>query len=73
MGAAYVSARAGAEVDRRGDDAGELVSDVHGLAGVAVGRWELPVSVQGQVQRSIDEATMLENLCQMFMGWQAWL
>ena len=34
---------------------------------------ELPMSVQGQVQRLIDEATMLENLCQMFMGWQAWL
>ena len=31
------------------------------------------MSVQGQVQRLIDEATMLENLCQMFMGWQAWL
>lgn len=33
----------------------------------------LPLSVQGQVQRLIEEATAVENLCQMFVGWQPWL
>jgi phosphatidylinositol kinase/protein kinase (PI-3 family) len=32
----------------------------------------LPLSVQGQVQRLIEEATALENLAQMYVGWQSW-
>jgi phosphatidylinositol kinase/protein kinase (PI-3 family) len=34
----------------------------------AVRREELPLSVQGQVQRLIDEAVAVENLAQMFIG-----
>ena len=30
----------------------------------------LPLSVQGQVQRLIDEARAEENLAQMYIGWQ---
>lgn len=30
-------------------------------------------SVQGQVQRLIQEATSDENLCQMYVGWMPWL
>jgi phosphatidylinositol kinase/protein kinase (PI-3 family) len=30
-------------------------------------------SVQGQVQRLIEEATSDENLCQMYVGWMPWL
>lgn len=30
-------------------------------------------SVQGQVQRLIQEATADENLCQMYVGWMPWL
>ena len=33
----------------------------------------LPLSVQGQVQRLISEATAQENLVQMYIGWQPWL
>lgn len=33
----------------------------------------LPLSVQGQVQRLISEATAEENLVQMYIGWQPWL
>jgi serine/threonine-protein kinase ATR len=32
----------------------------------------LPLSVQGQVQRLIEEATADENLAQMYIGWQPW-
>ena len=32
----------------------------------------LPLSVQGQVQRLIDEARAEENLSQMYIGWQPW-
>ena len=27
----------------------------------------------GQVQRLIDEATAIENLAQMYVGWQPWV
>jgi serine/threonine-protein kinase ATR len=30
----------------------------------------LPLSVQGQVQRLIEEAIAVENLAQMYVGWQ---
>ncbi|KAG5187220.1 kinase-like domain-containing protein [Tribonema minus] len=33
---------------------------------------ELPLSVQGQVHRLIQEATSLENLAQMYVGWMPW-
>jgi len=33
----------------------------------------LPVSVEGQAQRLIEEATAPENLMQMFVGWQPWI
>ena len=33
----------------------------------------LPLSVQGQVQRLIDEGTDDANLAQMFLGWTGWL
>eukprot|EP01038_Epipyxis_sp_PR26KG_P009200 gene9200-12410_t len=33
----------------------------------------LPLSVQGQVQRLVEEATADENLAQLFIGWQSWL
>jgi serine/threonine-protein kinase ATR len=32
----------------------------------------LPLSVQGQVARMIDEARSEENLAQMYIGWQPW-
>lgn len=32
----------------------------------------LPLSVEGQVQRLIEEATAVENLVQMYIGWQPW-
>ena len=32
----------------------------------------VPLSVEGQVQRLIEEATALENLTQMYIGWQPW-
>jgi len=32
----------------------------------------LPLSVEGQVQRLIDEARAEENLAQMYIGWQPW-
>ena len=31
------------------------------------------LSVQGQVQRLVEEATAKENLAQMYIGWSAWL
>jgi hypothetical protein len=33
----------------------------------------MSLSVQGQVQRLIIEATAEENLCQMYFGWTPWL
>lgn len=33
----------------------------------------LPLSVQGQAQRLMDEATCVENLAQLYIGWQPWL
>ena len=33
----------------------------------------LELSVQGQVQRLIQEATNDENLAMMYQGWMAWL
>lgn len=33
----------------------------------------LPLSVPGQVQRLIDEATAEANLAQMYVGWQPWM
>ena len=33
----------------------------------------LEFSVQGQVQRLIEEATSDENLCLMYVGWMPWL
>ena len=33
---------------------------------------DAPLSVPGQVQRLIQEATDPENLCQMYMGWMPW-
>eukprot|EP01034_Spumella_vulgaris_P021660 gene21660-27701_t len=42
--------------------------------GLGAGRDEtLPLSVQGQVQRLIDEATAEENLVQLYIGWQPWV
>ena len=32
----------------------------------------LPLSIQGQVARMIDEARSEENLAQMYIGWQPW-
>ena len=32
----------------------------------------LPLSIQGQVARMIDEARSEENLAQMYVGWQPW-
>ena len=32
----------------------------------------LPLSVEGQVHRLIEEATAVENLVQMYIGWQPW-
>ena len=45
------------------------------LKGIGVSKEELllPLSVEGQAQRLIDEATARENLVQLFIGWQAWL
>ena len=33
----------------------------------------LPLSTQGQVHRLIEEATNVENLCQMYIGWMPFL
>jgi len=33
----------------------------------------LPLSVEGQVQKMITEATSLENLVQVYVGWMPWL
>ena len=33
----------------------------------------LPLSVEGQVQRLIQEATSNENLVQMYIGWMPWM
>jgi phosphatidylinositol kinase/protein kinase (PI-3 family) len=33
----------------------------------------LPLSVQGQVDRLIQEAIAVENLAQMFVGWMPWM
>mmetsp|Transcript_33965 Transcript_33965/g.75441 ORF Transcript_33965/g.75441 Transcript_33965/m.75441 type:complete len:411 (+) Transcript_33965:1-1233(+) len=44
------------------------------LRGVGASKEEmLPVSVEGQGQRLIDEATAPENLVQMYVGWQPWV
>jgi len=34
---------------------------------------ELPLSVQGQVQQLIEDATSEDNLSQMYIGWMPWL
>lgn len=34
---------------------------------------QLPLSVAGQTQRLIEEATCLENLSQLYIGWQPWV
>lgn len=33
----------------------------------------VPLSVEGQVQRMIEEATSNENLVQLYVGWMPWL
>lgn len=33
----------------------------------------LPLSIEGQVQRLIHEATTSENLAKMYAGWMAWI
>jgi len=33
----------------------------------------LPLSIPGQVQKLIQEATALENLARMYIGWQSWI
>ena len=33
----------------------------------------LPLSVEGQVQKMIAEATNIENLVQVYVGWMPWL
>ncbi|EWM21626.1 serine threonine-protein kinase [Nannochloropsis gaditana] len=33
----------------------------------------LPLSIPGQVQKLIQEATALENLARMYIGWQSWM
>lgn len=44
------------------------------VKGIGVSKEEmLPLSVQGQVHRLIDEATAPENLVQMYIGWQPWV
>ncbi len=32
----------------------------------------MSISVEGQVHQLIEEATSLENLAQMYVGWGAW-
>jgi len=34
---------------------------------------QLPLSVAGQTQRLIEEATCMENLSQLYIGWQPWV
>jgi serine/threonine-protein kinase ATR len=41
--------------------------------GMCAAQGELSLSVSGQVQRLIEEATNVENLCQMYVGWCPWL
>ena len=42
--------------------------------GVGPARDELmPLSISGQAKKLIDEATAIENLAQLYYGWQAWL
>ncbi len=44
------------------------------IRGLGASRDEsLPLSVPGQVQRLIDEATCEENLVQLYIGWQPWV
>lgn len=33
----------------------------------------LPLSVEGQVNSLIEEATNVDNLCQMYIGWAAYM
>ena len=33
----------------------------------------LPLSVEGQVNALIEEATSVDNLCQMYIGWAAYM
>ena len=45
----------------------------HTVKGTGASREDsLPLSVEGQVQRLIEEATAVENLVQMYIGWQPW-
>lgn len=32
-----------------------------------------PLSVEGQVNSLIEEATSIDNLCQMYIGWAAYM
>jgi len=36
-------------------------------------RLSLPLSIEGQVHKLIDQATSLDNLCRMYMGWASHL
>lgn len=33
----------------------------------------MPLSVAGQTRKLIEEATSIDNLCQMYIGWSAFL
>lgn len=43
------------------------------LAPATAGAESLPLSVEGQVHRLIQEATSNENLVQMYIGWMPWM
>lgn len=43
------------------------------LTPTMVGAESLPLSVEGQVHRLIQEATSNENLVQMYIGWMPWM
>lgn len=59
---------------RQGDERDTVVSALAEIERVISGRHEgVVLSVEGQVQQLIEEATSNENLAQMYIGWNAWV
>ncbi|XP_071453339.1 serine/threonine-protein kinase ATR [Hetaerina americana] len=46
---------------------------LQGYVSTKGGKFSLPLSTEGQVEKLITEATSIDNLCQMYIGWGAYL
>ncbi|XP_046407326.1 serine/threonine-protein kinase atr-like [Ischnura elegans] len=46
---------------------------LQGYVSTKGGKFSLPLSTEGQVEKLISEATNVDNLCQMYIGWGAYL